>query len=134
MKPKMYLLLPFLLTGALFITSSAWAKGGEATRVGKTATISFAHETQVGDVMFKPGDYTVRHRAIGANEFMVFQRTEENPYGGDYEDVGKPQRVECRMAPLSTKVSDTTAVIEPEGSLDKLTKIETAGENVEHLF
>ena len=133
MKQNTYLLLPLLL-GALFITASAWAKGGETTRVGKTATISFDRETPVGDVVFQPGDYTVRHRAIGANQFMVFQRTVENPYSGDYEDVGKPQRVECRMEPLSTKVSDTTAVLEPEGSLEKLTKIEIAGENVEHLF
>lgn len=134
MKPKTYLLLSSLLAGALLFTGFAWAKGKEATRVGKTATISFAHETQVGDVMFKPGDYTIRHHAIGANQFMVFQRTEEDPYDGDYEDVGRPQRVACRMEPLNAKVSDTTAAFEPEGSVDKLTKIEIAGENVEHLF
>jgi len=134
MKPKTYLLLSSLLAGALLFTGFAWAKGKDATRVGKTATISFAHETQVGDVMFKPGDYIVRHRAIGANLFMVFQRTEEDPYDGTYEDVGGPQRVACRMEPLNAKVSDTTAAFEPEGKIDKLTKIEIGGENVEHLF
>jgi len=130
----MYLLLPLLLTGALFITSSAWAKGGGAIRVGKTATITFDHETLVGNVMFQPGDYTVRHRAVGANQIMVFQRTEESYYDGTSEDVGKPQQVQCKMEPLSTKVSDTTTVLEPAGSLEKLMKIEIAGENVEHLF
>ena len=134
MKPKMYLLLPLLLTGALFITSSAWAKGGEAIRVGRTATITFDHETLVGNVMFQPGDYAVRHRAVGANQFMVFQRTETNYVTSDTEDVGKPQRVECRMEPLSAKVSDSTFSIVPDGKLEKLTKIEIAGENVEHLF
>ena len=67
---------------------------------------------------------------------MDFQCVEEpGPYyhmvGGD---VGKPQRVECRMEPLSTKVSDTMAAFESEGNIEKLTKLEIAGENVEHLF
>jgi hypothetical protein len=134
MKQTRYLLLPLIATGALLFTTSAWAKAGDSTRVGKTATVSFDHETLVGNLMFQPGDYTIRHRVIGANQFMVFQRTEENLYGGDNEDVGKPQRVACRMEPLSTKVSDTTAAFEPEGKIEKLTKIEIAEENVEHLF
>jgi len=134
MKQTKYLLLPLIATGALLITATAWAKAGGATRVGKTVTVSFDHETQVGNVMFQPGDYTVRHRAVGANQYMVFQRTEENPYGGDNEDVGKPEQVLCRMEPLRAKVSDTTATFEPQGKNEKLTKIEIAGENVEHLF
>ncbi len=134
MNQKRHLLLPLLLTGALFITAAAWAKGGEATRVGKTASINFAHETQVGDVMFQPGDYTVQHRVVGGAQYMVFQRTEVSYYDGDTNDVGKPQRVQCRMEPLDKKVSDTTASFRPDGGFDKLMKIEIAGENVEHLF
>ena len=134
MRHTSYFLLPLLLTGALLITSNAWAKKGDATRVGKTTTVTFDHKTQVGDVMFKPGDYTVRHRVIGANQYMVFQRTEDNYFDGTSEDVGKPQRVACRMEPLSGKVSDSTAAFEPEGNIEKLTKLEIAGENVEHLF
>lgn len=134
MKPKSYLLLSSLLAGALLFTGFAWAKTGEATRVGRTATINFAHETQVGDVMFKPGDYTVRHRVVGSDHFMVFQRTEESPSGGASYDVGKPQQVQCNVESLAAKVSDTTASFEPEGNIDKLTKIEVAGENVQHLF
>ncbi len=134
MKQTRYLLLPLIATGALLITATAWAKTGDAARVGKTASFSFSHATQVGNVELQPGDYTVRHRVIGSEHFMVFQRTEENPYWGTTGDVGKPQRVECKMEPLSTKVSDTTASFEPEGNIEKLTKIEIAGENVEHLF
>ena len=128
----MYLLLPLLLPGALFVTLGAWASGG--IRVGKTASVTFSQETQVGNVMFQPGDYTVRHRVVGTERYMVFQRTDENYYAGTSQDVGKPQRVECRMEPLGSKVSQTTAIFEPEGSVEKLKKIEIAGENVEHLF
>lgn len=134
MKQKRYLLLPLLLTGALFITAAAWAKEGEAIRVGKTASLNFAHETQVGDVMFQPGDYTVRHRVVEGAQYMVFQRTEDNPYVGTTDDVGKPQRVQCRMEPLNKKVSGTMASFNPDGGFDRLTAIEIAGENVEHLF
>ncbi len=134
MKQTRYLLLPLIATGAMLVTATAWAKAGDSTRVGKTATVSFDRETQVGNVMFQPGDYAVRHRVIGAEDFMVFQRTEANPYGGDNEEAGKPQRVACRIEPLNTKVSDTTASFEPDGNIEKLTKIEIAGENVEHLF
>ena len=134
MKQTRYLLLPLIATRALLITAAAWAKVGDTTRVGKTATVSFDHETRVGNVMFQPGDYAVRHRVIGAEDFMVFQRMEVNRYGGENEEAGKPQRVECRMESLNTKVSDTTASFESDGKIEKLTKIEIAGENVEHLF
>ena len=134
MKQTRYLLLPLIAPGALLITATAWAKAGDSTRVGKTATVTFYHKTQAGGVMFQPGDYAVRHCVIGAEDFMVFQRMEVNPYGGENEEAGKPQRVACRMEPLNTKVSDTTASFEPYGKIEKLTKIEIAGENVEHLF
>lgn len=134
MKQINRLLFSLLLTGALFITASAWAKAGEAMRTGKTATITFDHETQVGSVMFQPGDYTVRHHIAGSDHYMVLQRTETSYYDGVSEDVGKPQRVECRIESLGSKVSDTTAAFEPDGKVYKLTKIEIAGETVEHLF
>ena len=134
MKQTRYLLLPLIAPGALLITATAWAKAGDSTRVGKTATVTFYHKTQVGSVIFQPGDYAVRHRVIGAEDFMLFQRMEVNPYGGENEEAGKPQRVACRMEPLNTKVSDTTASFEPHGNIEKLTKIEIAGENVEHVF
>ena len=103
MKQTRYLLLPLIAPGALLITATAWAKAGDSTRVGKTASVTFYHKTQVGSVMFQPGDYAVRHRVIGAEDFMVFQRMEVNPYGGENEEAGKPQRVECRMAPLARR-------------------------------
>ncbi len=134
MKQTRHLLLPLIATAALLITATAWSKTGDTTRVGKTASITFDHETQVGDVMFRAGDYTVRHRIVGADQYMVFQRTVLDYSRGVSMDVGKPQRVECKMEPLSTKVSDTTVTLQPEDTIEKLTKIEIAGENVEHLF
>lgn len=134
MKQSKHLSLSLFLTGALLITATAWAKGGKDTRTGKTASISFSHETQVGSAMFQPGDYTVRYRADGAEHFMIFQRTEESYDSGESYNVGKPQRVECQIKPLGAKVSDTTVSFSPEGNTDRLTKLEIAGEDVEHLF
>ena len=137
MKWNQHLLLPLLMTGALFITATAWAKGGETVRVGKTATITFAHETQVDNVMLKPGDYTVKHRVVGGDQYMVFQRVEAADPEYDLDgggSIGKPIQVQCRMEPLGAKVSDTTASFDREGNIDKLTKIDIGGENVEHLF
>lgn len=134
MKEKAYILLPLLLTGALFTTTTAQASAKTVQRVGKAASITLDHETQVGNVVLPAGDYTVRDRVVGTDHFMVFQQTKGTSYTAITFDVGKPQQVECRMESLGAKVSDTTASFHPEGNIDRLTKIVIAGETVEHLF
>ncbi len=134
MKQKAYLLFPLLLTGALFITTSAMASQKNGDRVGKTASITLDRETQVGDVVLQPGEYTVQHRAAGDHDIMVFQRTKTTPYNSIGYAVGKPQQVQCRMEPLAGKVLDTTVSFDAESKVAKLSKIDIAGETVEHLF
>jgi hypothetical protein len=87
----------------------------------------------------KPGRYIFQHRAQGEDHFVSFTEvTKGIPYGEQTIGGGAPKahpgEVKCKLEPLSTKVKATTLYYDTEGGVNRLIKVEAAGENVAHVF
>lgn len=127
----------FVATATLWINTSAAiaAEHEHAMKVGKTGEITFAQETQVGDVTLKPGRYKFQHRVEGSDHFVHFtQWTKPYPVGSSGTPKAHPGETKCRIEELSKKVSQTTVYTSSESGVNRITKVEVGGENVAHLF
>lgn len=122
----------------LFAAASAQAVGQDhVMKIGKKGETTFSQETIVGNITLKPGDYVFRHKVVGADHFISFTKVSEaDSYGvnGGGIPEGHPGMIKCRIEPLNKKVSETTVYIDTSGGVQRISKIEVAGENVAHLF
>ncbi len=133
-------LLAFAAVVGMLILNSAPSTAAEhehTLKVGKKGDVTFAKETKVGDLTLKPGRYTFQHRVEGDDHFVHFTEvTKGSAYSGAGGGVPKahPGEVKCKLEPLSKKVESTTLYYDTEGGVNRLIKVEVAGENVAHLF
>jgi hypothetical protein len=118
--------------------SASAAQHEHTLKVGKKGEVTFDKETRVGDLTLKPGRYFFQHRVEGEDHFVHFtQVTEEHPYGGaggGGVPIAHPGEVKCKVEPLSKKVEATTPELVTEGGVNRVTRVEVAGENVAHVF
>lgn len=133
------LLLSIVVAGAALLYTGAAAIAAEhehAVNVGKTGEIAFDKETKVGDLTLKPGRYQFQHRVEGSNHFVHFTEwTEPNPASGHSgTPKAHPGEAKCRLEQLDKKASQTRVFLDTEGTPQRVTKVEVAGENVAHLF
>ena len=136
---RIWLLALAVLAGMVVLnTIPAVAANHEQTvKVGKRGDFTLTTETMVGNMILKPGKYIIQHRVEGEDHFVHFtQVTGHDVYGTHGGGVPKapPGEVKCKLEPLSKKAEYTTLSIDSEGGMNRLTKVEIAGENVAHLF
>ena len=115
-----------------FAGSSATAAGTN----GKKGQITLRSETEVGDLVLKPGTYRVQHRVEGSDHVIHFEAlTKGNPYYSTVAGVkGHPGEIKCRLEPLSGKVRHTAVYTRKDGDIYRVTKVEIGGESVAHLL
>lgn len=123
---RIWLLLIAVVVGMLLLNTGPFtaAEHEHTLKVGKKGDVTFTKETMVGDLTLKPGAYIFQHRVEGDDHFVSFTTP-----GG--KNLGE---VKCKVEPLSNKVEGTTLYSHTEGGMNRLTKVEVAGENVAHLF
>jgi hypothetical protein len=120
--------------------SASAAEHEHTLKVGKKGEITFDKETKVGDLTLKPGRYFFQHRVEGEDHFVHFTEVTKEPsyYGGGAGGGGVPKahpgEVKCKLEPLSKKVQATTLELDTEGGVNRVTRVEVAGENVAHVF
>lgn len=120
--------IPFLLAFMCLFSSLALAAEHEhMMKVGKKGEVVFSAPTKVGDLTLKPGTYRVQHRVEGEQHFIRFEALGASGTPG-------PGEVQCKVEPLSKKVSQTAVYTTTEDTGSRVTKVEIGGENVAHVF
>ncbi len=136
---RIWVLLVAAVVGMLILNSapSTAAEHEHTLKVGKKGDVTFAKETKVGDLTLKPGRYFFQHRVDGEEHYVHFTEVTK-PLGYSQAGGGVPKvhpgEVKCKLEPLSKKVESTTLYYDTEGGVNRLTKVEVAGENVTHVF
>ena len=101
------------------------ANPDDALKFGKKREVTFSSPTQVGDVVLKPGKYSLQHRIDGADHVLRFVAlSNKNPSG----------EVKCTLEPLEKKVARTTMRLENTGAALRLVQVQLAGEKVTHVL
>ena len=101
------------------------ASPDKVLKVGKKGEVTFSSETQVGDVLLKPGKYTLQHRVDGADHVLHFAALSNRNSSGE---------VKCTLEPLEKKVSSTMMRLQNTGTSMRLVQVQIAGENVTHVL
>ncbi len=133
-------LLAFAAVVGMLILNSAPSMAAEhehTLKVGKKGDVTFVKDIQVGDLTLKPGRYILQHRVDGEDHFIHFTEvTKGSGYSGTGGGAPKahPGEVKCKLEPLAKTVQGTTLYYDTEGGVNRLTKVEIAGENVAHVF
>ncbi len=133
---------------ALFATAVAWAQDHshmqmpeqakqQTLKTGKKGEIHLNHETKVGDLTLKPGDYVVQHRVEGSDHFVHFIEMGKTypayPVSSEYAK-SRPGEVKCQLQPLDSKAAETAVyVVKQDDGTWRATKVVVRGENVAHL-
>jgi hypothetical protein len=133
----------FLLAGSVVKLSAQHEHGGVASpqvagtspkmktnadhvfKVGKKGEITLSAETHVGDVVLRPGKYTLQHRVDGPDHFLHFAAQSGKNASAD---------VKCTLKPLEGKVSSTLVRLQNMGTSMRLVQVLIGGENVAHVL
>lgn len=120
-----------------FSTASALAgPQKQMVKVGKKGDVTLSQEVMFGEAMLKPGRYIFQHRLVGKDHFVWFTHlSDKNPYFPTASaPAGHPGEVKCELEPLNHKAERTAIFLQAEGGMQRITRIEVAGENVAHVF
>lgn len=101
------------------------ASPDQVLKVGKKGEITLSSETQVGDVLLKPGKYTLQHRVEGADHVLHFA-----PQSGKNPSAD----VRCTLEPLERKAPTTVMRLQNTGAAMRLIQVQIGGENVTHVL
>lgn len=101
------------------------ANRDQVLKVGKKSEITLSSETQVGDVLLKPGKYTLQHRVEGADHVLHFAAQSGKNTAAD---------VRCTLEPLERKTSTTLMRLQNTGTAMRLVQVQIGGENVTHVL
>lgn len=93
-------------------------------KVGKRGAITLDAETQVGELLLKPGRYTLQHHVDGADHVLRFV-TQSGKNAGE---------VKCKLEPFEGKVPQTLVRLQNAGASKRLVQVQIAGENVTHVL
>jgi hypothetical protein len=104
---------------------TAKAMPDQFLKVGKRGEISLSTETQVGDVLLKPGKYTLQHRVEGADHVLHFAAQSSKNQSAD---------VRCTLEPLEKKAPTTMMRLQNTGASMRLVQVQIGGENVAHVL
>ena len=98
--------------------------------------ITITLPVRAGDVTLQPGSYALQLRSSGGRHFIRFMRVEESLefrvtriFTGWYTDTReyKAGDVACRMQPLGATVQATTAKIESNDGMPRITSVMVRG-------
>lgn len=109
----------------------------QVIKIGKKGDIVFSKETQVGDVTLKAGHYQFQHREADGQHFVKFtelQMPQGKHQSGTLLGAKEAAEIKCTVEPLSKKVTQTSLIIDTAGGVNRITRIEVAGENVAHIL
>lgn len=101
------------------------ASPDQVLKVGKRGEVTLSSETQVGDVLLKPGKYTLQHRVEGADHVLHFAAESSKNPSAD---------VRCTLEPLEKKAPTTTMRLQNTGASMRLVQVQIGGENVTHVL
>lgn len=137
MRKSWLLVILAAMVASLTFINVATAADQQVIKVGKKGEIQFNQETQIGDLMLKPGHYQMQHRLDGADHVVHFTELKmaHNPYypSGPTGEA-HPGDVKCRLETMDKKASQTAVTVSTEGGARRITRIEIQGENVAHVF
>jgi hypothetical protein len=125
-QPRTLAVVLVTLILALFAGSAIAANQNEV-KASKKAEIVLYKTAQVGDVVLPPGHYVFQHLVSAGQHMATFVGPE-----GTASTASK--EIKCTNEPLNRKVTQTSVVVENVGGVDKITRIEIAGETVAHIF
>ncbi len=105
-------------------------------KINKNGEVKIGIDTQVGERILKRGTYLVEHRAEGNSHLHVFTFTRiEKPKKGAPAVVSEKIEVTSTVIPTQRiRNSAVHTAHEHEKDIYRVTKIEIADENVEHLL
>jgi hypothetical protein len=114
---------------ALLVTlfaGSAIAANQNEVKTGKKATVALSATAQVGDITLQAGEYVFQHVVSAGQHFATFT--------GPKGKASATQKVTCTNEQLKQRVAQTSVTMENIRGINKITRIEIAGENVAHVF
>jgi hypothetical protein len=118
------LLIVLAVTAAL----GGAAETEEVLKAGEQGNITLNVTAVAGDLILRPGNYRVQHRADGGEHFMRFTRvgwTRQPPQKTPPRRVTVIEaEVNCDVEPLNHEVTDTTFYVRTEDGATRLTRIE----------
>jgi hypothetical protein len=107
-------------------TGSALKANQHETKMNKTE-IELVNPVHVGDVVLPAGKYVFMHQVSGGQHMATFVSAAGT--------VSKTTtEVKCTNEPLEQEVAQTSVTVEKIGGVDRITRIEVAGEKVAHVF
>jgi len=112
---------------ALCMGAAIAANQDHNMQAGKKTEISLSKPAHVGDVTLAPGRYIFQHEVSGGSHIAMFK-------GPSGTVTALNVEVKCTNEPLKQKVAITSVTVENIGGVDRITRIEIAGENVAHVF
>ena len=129
MKVKQLRAVSVVVTAFILVLCSGLAVAARQDEMkgSKKAEITLTKASQVGDVTLPAGAYDFRHVVSGGQHFATFV----GPKGVATKTTVK---VKCTNQPLKQKATQTFVVVERVGGVDKVTRIEIAGEDVAHVL
>jgi len=127
----------------LLWTVTAVAAPGQkerALKVGKKGEITLTKQTTVGDTVLQPDTYVVQHRTSGGDHFVRFvelkqaesQPSTELPY--TYTEADKAGEFKCTTEAATGPIKETTVYTVIENGVERITKVEIKGEDIEHVL
>lgn len=108
----------------------------KAQKPSKKVDITIRQPVKVGDLNLEPGRYMIQHFYEEGGHYMHFtELAPESPHAtgnvGSRKYVGKAK---CTLEPLATKATQTAVYFNEKGGVQRLEKIEVAGESEAHVF
>ena len=103
--------------------------------IGKQGWVTIKSATKFGGTVLKPGTYSIEHERVGGTHLVTLQQLGDPNLALQYSDqafVGQPVSVPCELETLPARVKKTVVTIVPDGTGQRITKIEIKGENVAH--
>jgi hypothetical protein len=107
-------------------TGSAIKANQHEAKMNKTE-IELIYPVHVGDVVLPAGKYVFMHQVSGGQHIAKF-------VSADGTVSKTTTEVKCTNETLEQKVTRTSVIVEKIGGVDRITRIEVAGENVAHVF
>lgn len=126
----------FILVAGGTLAVAAGHDSHNAVKIGKGATIDIISTTQIGDLVLKPGTYSVKYKSDGDQHSMAIAliRDDATPpwsSASTYKPVGE---VKCHTEAVAQKNPQTLLYSDNSSGATRITKLEVRGETVAHLF
>ncbi len=105
--------------------------------IGKQGWVTIRSATKFGDTVLKPGTYSIEHERVGGTHLVTLQQLGDPNLALQYSDqafVSQPVSAPCELEKLPGRAKKTVVTVVPDGTGQRITKIEIKGETVAHEF